>query len=326
MTVMIRYLYIAAVTLAALAVPALAETSGPEPVITDRPEACIPARSVSTVNEINEDTLLFGQLECYLVRDGDNLLDIARINGVGYNEIVAANPGVDPWVPEEGKAVLIPTVWLIPYPLREGIVLNLAEMRLYYRFVMNGRRWVGTYPIGVGREGDDTPPGRYTITEKETNPTWYPPKSILLERPELEGPVPPGPDNPLGSYKMRLSYTSYLIHGTNKPLGIGRRVSHGCIRLYPEDIEQLYGLTPKGTPVEVVYKPVKAAVVSGRLYVEVHKDYREQTDMVEEAFDAIMAVGGLRLIDTDLLYNALQREMGIPTDITLRPKQASKTN
>lgn len=216
----------------------------------------------------------------------DTLLDIARRFDVGYREIIAANPGVDPWIPGDQREVLVPNRFILPDAPQKGIVINLAEMRLfYYPEVVSGeRQQVITHPIGIGREGWETPLGITRITEKKKDPTWTPPASILKEHEEKGDPlprvVPAGPENPLGAYAMRLGIPGYLLHGTNKPFGVGMRVSHGCIRLFPEDIERLFNHVSVNTPVNLVYQPYKAAWEDNRLYLEAHAEHggREQID------------------------------------------------
>ena len=214
----------------------------------------------------------------YAIRQGDVLPDIARRFDVGYTALVAANPGVDPWLPEPGRQITIPASYLLPEGPRQGIVINLAQWRLFY-FPPGGGR-VETYPLGLGVIGVSTPHGATRVVRKEPNPTWYPPASIRAERPELPRVVPPGPDNPLGAFALHLGWPSYLIHGTNKPDGVGRNVSHGCIRLYPADIERLFREVGVGTPVRVVDQPVAAGWSGDALYVEVYPS-KSQTEQID---------------------------------------------
>jgi L,D-transpeptidase ErfK/SrfK len=253
-----------------------------------------------------------------IVGKDDTLLDVARDYDVGYNAIVDANPGVDPWLPEEGQKIMAPTSWVLPAAKREGIVINLAEMRLFYFYVSGGADAVVTYPIGVGREGFNTPLGVFRVTGKEKDPVWYPPETVRKEKPELPAAVPPGPDNPLGGYKISLSAPGeYRIHGTNRPLGVGRRVSHGCIRLYPEDIERLYKKVQPGTRVEIVYQPVKVGISGGRLFVEAHEDYLGRRDLQKNVLDEIKRTGFIKQLDRRLLETALKEKSGVPVDVTM---------
>jgi len=225
----------------------------------------------------DENTRVVGHNLVVYSHEEDTLLDIARQFDLGYSEIVNANPDVDPWLPGGGQRVLVPNRFILPDAPKKGIVINLAEMRLYYypKPQKGQRQQVITHPIGVGREGWTTPLGKTRITQKKKDPTWTPPASILAEHLEKGDPlpkvVPAGPDNPLGAYAMRLAMPGYLLHGTNRPYGVGLRVSHGCIRLFPEDIEHLFGIVPVNTPVEILYQPYKAALQDGLLYMEAHK-------------------------------------------------------
>jgi L,D-transpeptidase ErfK/SrfK len=211
----------------------------------------------------------------------DTLSDLARRYDLGFEEIVAANPGIDPWLPGEGTLVVLPTQFILPDAPREGLVLNLAAMRLFYypRPAANEPPRVITHPIGIGREGWETPQGVTRITEKIVQPTWTVPASVLKEHAENGDPlppvVPPGPDNPLGDFAMRLSLPSYLIHGTNQPYGVCIRVSHGCVRLYPEDIARLFPEVPEGTSVTIVNQPYVAGWYNGQLYLDAHPPLAE---------------------------------------------------
>jgi L,D-transpeptidase ErfK/SrfK len=211
---------------------------------------------------------LIGETTRYVTRAPDTFIDLARRFGLGYVELAIANPGIDPWVPGAGVALTLPGARLLPDAPRQGIVINLAEQRLY--FFPPGGAPARSYPIGIGVDGWKTPNGRTRVTRKRIKPTWYVPASIRKQDPSLPAAVPPGPDNPLGAHALDLGWERYVIHGTNKPAGIGRRVSHGCIRLYPEDIAELFASVPVGTPVTVVDQPVKLGWSEGRLYLEIH--------------------------------------------------------
>ncbi|MFQ5488164.1 MAG: L,D-transpeptidase family protein [Gammaproteobacteria bacterium] len=243
---------------------------------------------------------LVGEVVMVTVQSGDTLLDIARRHDLGYKEIVAANPDVDPWLPPVGGPVLVPTRFILPNTPREGIVINLAEMRLYYfpARQQNGQGVVMTFPIGIGQEGWSTPLGKTRVIAKKRNPAWTVPESIrresVVQGDPLPAVVPPGPDNPLGQYAMRLGIPGYLIHGTNKPFGVGRRISHGCIRMYPEDIEVLFGEVSLGTTVRIVDQPYKVGRENGNLYLEAHEPITDQNapqaDNLPRAIQAITAV------------------------------------
>jgi L,D-transpeptidase ErfK/SrfK len=260
------------------------------------------------------DSDMVGKLYRHQVKKGESLIEIARMFDLGYNEIMGANPDADPFLPPVGMSVRIPMMWIIPdVPERKGIVINISEMRLYY-FLGKGTNLMTTFPIGVGDEGKETPLGEFKIIQKIVNPAWYPPKSIREERPEVPRVVPPGPDNPLGTHAMRLSLPSVLIHGTNKPWAVGRRATHGCLRLYPEDIPRLFRLASKGERVTIVKQPVKVGVQQNRVFMEVHND--GNVKYLREAVTALGRKGLLDRIDRDKMMRALKEKSGIPVDIT----------
>ncbi|MGI9510782.1 MAG: L,D-transpeptidase family protein [Geminicoccaceae bacterium] len=211
----------------------------------------------------------------------DTLLDLARQFKLGYVEMVAANPGTDPWVPGEGTDVILPTVHLIPdlgEAKPEGLVINLADMRLYF-FEENSLA-PRSFPIGIGRDGLNTPTGTTKIVGKRKDPSWHPTARMREEDPELPKIVPAGPENPLGSRAMYLGWPQYLIHGTNKPWGVGRRVSSGCVRMYPEDVETLFELVRVDTKVTVIDQPIKLGWIGNELFMEAHPT-QQQSDQLE---------------------------------------------
>jgi L,D-transpeptidase ErfK/SrfK len=219
---------------------------------------------------------VIGAVSTVTARGEDTLVDIARRHGLGYEDIVRANPDVNVWVPGEGTEVVLPTQFVLPPGPRKGVVLNLAEYRLYYYPAAKDgdTAYVMTYPISIGRMDWETPLGKTSVISKVTNPSWYVPKSVLAEHAAEGRPlpriVPPGPDNPLGKYAMRLGLPGYLIHGTNRPAGVGMRVTHGCVRMFPEDIEYLFGKIDVDTPVRIINAPVKMGWVGDALVMEVH--------------------------------------------------------
>ena len=221
-------------------------------------------------------TDVVGEITTVVARYEDTLVDLARTHGVGYQDIVRANPDVDVWIPGEGTEVVLPTRYILPPGPREGIVLNLAEYRLYYYPEPRAGETpvVMTYPISIGRQDWETPLGQTRVTAKAVNPTWYPPQSVRDEHAAEGRPlarvVPPGPENPLGSRAMRLSLPGYLIHGTNRPAGVGMRVTHGCVRMFPEDIEYLFELVAIDTKVRIINEPVKIGWQGDELLIEVH--------------------------------------------------------
>jgi len=269
---------------------------------------------------------LIGELGVHVIEPEEVLHDVARRYDLGYNELRGANPTVDPWLPGDGTMVTLPTVHLLPNTARRGIVINLSEQRLYYFRGKQGE--VTTFPVGIATQLRDSRMGTTEIVRKHANPTWYPPASILEEEPYLPKFVPPGPDNPLGAFALYLAWDRYLIHGTNKPDGVGRRVSHGCIRMYPEDIQALYAMAGVGTSVTFVDQPIKVGWSDGALYLEAHPT-QEEADQVEvdgavsnpsplDARQLILAkaAGFDDRIDWPLVERIVRERRGIPVRIT----------
>jgi L,D-transpeptidase ErfK/SrfK len=226
---------------------------------------------------LNSDTQdVVGALQITVTSKEDTLPDIARRFNVGYEEIVRANPDVDPWLPGADRRIVVPTRFVLPNAPHDGVVINLAAMRLFYypKRKPGEPQIVYTHPIGVGKVGWNTPEGTTRIVSRQKDPTWRPSAGVRAEHAENEDPlpavVPPGPDNPLGKFKFNLGWPSYLIHGTNKPYGVGLRSSHGCIRLYPEDIEVLFNAVPIGTAVHVVNQPYLFGWDDGRLLLQAY--------------------------------------------------------
>jgi L,D-transpeptidase ErfK/SrfK len=219
---------------------------------------------------------LVGYVQKVTVGKDDTLPDIARRFDVGYEEMLLANPGIDPWLPGVGREVVVPTQFVLPAAPHEGVVVNVAAMRIFYYppHKKGEPQIVYTHPIGIGRVGWKTPEGTTRIVAREKDPIWVVPESVRKEHAEdgdmLPAVVKAGPDNPLGEYAFRLSWPSYLIHGTNKPYGVGMRSSHGCMRLYPEDIAVFYDLIPVGTKVTVVNQPYAFGWRDGTLYMQAY--------------------------------------------------------
>ena len=271
-----------------------------------------------------------GDISYTRVWHGDSLLDIARNFDIDYGQIIRANPRLNRWVPRVGAEVVLPSMYILPPGERRGIVLNLAELRLYY-YTPRGTT-VHTYPVSIGDYDWRTPLGRTKIVAKQVNPAWYPPKSIrqehLEEGDELPNMIPGGAaDNPLGHFALKLGIPSYLIHGTDerRSFGIGMRVSHGCIRLYPEDIERLFALVSVGTPVTIIDQPVKAGWRDDELYLEVHHPLPEEDgeDLRDpDLNDVITAISPLVTLgielDPDQVDMALRVGDGIPIAIAHR--------
>jgi L,D-transpeptidase ErfK/SrfK len=222
-----------------------------------------------------------GEIEIIHTVYEDTFVALMRRYNVGFQDLVRANPGVDPWLPGEGTELVIPSRFVLPDAPRRGIVLNVPELRLYYFPDDDGSRVI-TYPISVGREGWNTPYGRTTVVRKQHLPTWTPPQSVREEHAArgdfLPAVVRPGPDNPLGEHALYLGFPSYLIHGTNEPRGLGMRVSHGCIRMYPENIAALFEVVAPGTPVTIVNQPYKLGWGEGGLYMEAHPPLIEESE------------------------------------------------
>ena len=277
------------------------------------------------------DVDVIGQVKVTYANKDDSLIDIARRYGLGYEEIIHANPGVDRWAPGQGTLVVLPTRYILPNTPREGVVLNIAEMRLYYypKAGADGQRVVHTYPVSIGRMDWKTPLGATKIIAKEVDPPWRPPASIKAEHAAqgdfLPDVVPGGPDNPMGRRSMRLGVPGYLIHSTNKPYGIGMRVTHGCVRMYPEDIEQMYEITPVGTTVRLVDQPVKVGHFNGELFVESHEPLEEENlstkVTLEQAREAIIAKIGPDMpgVDQTALEVAVEQASGIPVAVSTAP-------
>lgn len=263
-------------------------------------------------------------------RGEDTLSDLARTYGLGYDELIAANPNVDPWLPGEKTPVLLPTQYVLPDVPREGVVLNIAAKRLFYfPAVPEGQpQVVKTYPIGIGRVGWETPLGTTKVVAKARDPHWFVPLSVRREHAELGDPlpavVPPGPDNPLGSYVLQLEMPGYLIHGTNQPYGVGMRVSHGCVRLYPENIEVLYELVDIGERVTIVNQPFLIGELNGYVFFESHKPLEDDTQSVDERLDALFARyeelsnGGLNGGDKEHVRAIASAANGVPAKISVR--------
>jgi L,D-transpeptidase ErfK/SrfK len=276
---------------------------------------------------------IFGQVERIRTRYEDTLIQIARRYSLGYEELLRVNQGVDPWLPGEGTEVLIPGQRLLPPGEREGIVVNLPEHRLYY-FPKPKKKeetpTVLTYPVSVGKMDWRTPIGSTKIVSKQKNPSWTPPKSVHEERrrlgePPLPSVVPPGRDNPLGAHAMRLAIPggSYLIHGTNNPDAVGMAVTHGCLRMYPEDIATLFERVPVGTKVTLIDEPVKMTKIDGEVWLEVHPPIDDQgravavsLEVFEARLDALLGESEV-MINWDIALETLREARGIPVVIGL---------
>ncbi len=259
----------------------------------------------------------------------DTLVHIGRDYGVGFVEMRAANPHLDPWIPGAGARVVVPLKNLLPDAPRDSVVINLAEMRMY---IFRGSNQPPiTYAIGIGRDGLQTPLGITRVTRKAADPTWYPTQRMRDEDPTLPAVVPPGPDNPMGSHSLYLGFPHIAIHGTNKPYGIGRRVSSGCIRMFPEDIDDVFRMIPVGAKVTVVDQPIKAAWIGDDLFLEVHPTQEQATlmeregavpdyELSERDLAYIMRVAGpaVEKLDWDKIRKVVKERKGYPIEIAER--------
>jgi L,D-transpeptidase ErfK/SrfK len=282
--------------------------------------------------DLAADSEVLGDLQVLFARYENTLVRIARKHDLGLDELQFANPGVDIWLPGEATPIYLPTMSILPDAPRDGIVLNLPAMRLlYFTSGEAGRLSVTSHPVGIGREGWATPTGTTEVSDKVREPTWYPPASVRAEHAALGDPlpsiVPPGPDNPLGHFALDLSLPGYLIHGTNKPAGVGMRVSHGCIRLFPEDIEALFERVPRGTPVYIVDQPVLAGWRDDVLYLEVHRPLNEDGRDLAAEVERVVGLALERAGRTDLILDprAIDRittmQLGMPFPISGQSQQ-----
>jgi L,D-transpeptidase ErfK/SrfK len=294
--------------------------------------AAVTAPAGATTYDLAEGTpAVFGTIEHYTTTYEDTFTDIARRFSLGYEEIARANPGVDPWLPGAGKDLVIPGRRILPSGPREGIIVNLPEHRLYY-FPKRKKKEtpiVITYPVSIGKMDWHTPLGETRVVSKQKNPSWFPPDSVRKEHAERGEPLPAvvkaGPDNPLGAYAMRLAITpgAYLIHGTNNPLAVGMAVTHGCMRMYPEDVEALFPLVPVGTKVWITNEPVKVAFVDGELLLEVHPPVDAEGQTIEpnlEQFSQLLdqALGPTTAaVHWDFARETMQTANGLPTVVGL---------
>lgn len=267
-----------------------------------------------------------GGLQTYVVEEGDTLLDVGRHFDLGYNEMTSANPGVDPWMPSPGEVIVIPTEFVLPEARPQGVVVNIPEMRLYH--YQSGA--LVTYPVGLGRDDWRTPEGSFKIRGKTERPTWVIPESIraehIRERDDPRTFIAGGdPENPLGLFRLELTLPLYALHGSNMPWGVGMQVSHGCIRLYNEDIAILFREVHVGSPGEFLYQPVKVGTRDGEVFIEVHPDiYALRGDLASEAQSILSRRGLLERIDPDRLRRAVKDQTGIPVRISLRSEGSAE--
>jgi L,D-transpeptidase ErfK/SrfK len=263
------------------------------PPLAERPRLDPVSRNYFVLE--SADQTVVGEPQIVFTTADDTFSALAREYGLGYDELVAANPGIDPWLPGPETPVLLPTQYVLPDGPQQGVVLNVASKRLFYfPDVGEGEPvQVITYPVGIGRVGWETPVGEAKVVAKATDPTWFVPWSVRQEHAAAGDPlpsvVPPGPENPLGRHVLQLDMPGYLIHGTNKPYGVGMRVSHGCVRLYPENIELLYSMVGVGESIRIINEPYLIGRLNGELYLESHPPLEEDTVSPDEHLAKIFA-------------------------------------
>lgn len=297
--------------------------------------ACVihPAWASSYLLPRNDDNVV-GHVQFKSVKDGETLLDIARQYNIGYNEIVAANPGINPWMPNTENRIRIPTQFILPPKPWRGVIINLPEMRLYYfpPITLFHDRRVITMPLSIGKINWGTPAGNFYVKEKIKHPSWTVPNSIVvengLERYGNRRIIPPlDDDNPLGEYAILLNETGYLIHGTNRPFSIGRRVSHGCLRLYPEDISVLFDYVDRKMPVRIINQPYKVGKRNNVIYVETHNLLEEDVNrhginITPIVRDIVRQIPGFVVPDDawQQLDRIVSEASGLPTPLLKLPR------
>jgi len=260
-----------------------------------------------------------GAPQRHLVKKGDDLLEIARHYGLGYTELAVHYRNWDPFLPPPGAEMMIPTLWIVPDSRGRQIIVNTGEMRLYY---FKTPTQVYTFPIGMGVLDFKTPSGTFRVIEKKVNPAWHIPKS--LQRKYGMAVMPPGEDNPLGEYKLTLSWGDYGIHGTHMPLGVGRLVSHGCTRMYPEHIKKLFPIVPKGASVEYIYEPAKVGFRNGRVFLSVHEDvYFKIRSMLLHVLNMLEQRGLTDQVKMTKVLQTVEEQTGMPVDISASGAGAS---
>lgn len=265
---------------------------------------------------------MVGTVQFAQVQNGEDYTKVAQDYDVGYYSLFESNPNVDPDNPVPGTILIVPTQYVLPKELHNDIVINLAEMRLYYE--SDKLHKVFVYPIGIGREGWVTPIGKFRIMQKVAHPVWIAPDSIMKYRQEHGDPMPskivqPGPDNPLGTRALRLSQPDYLIHGNDDPAGIGRRISAGCIRMYNSDVEQLFSMVKKGTKVVIINKPYKVGELNNKIYLEAHMPLSEDRQKINGVYEPIVASiqnmaekNGESAIDSERILAIVTEHLGVP--------------
>jgi len=256
---------------------------------------------------------VIGSPQHHVIKKGQDLLDIARLYDLGWTEIGAMYRHWDPFLPPTGTNMLIPSLWIVPTGHSAQLVVNTGEMRLFY-FVNQGTQ-VYTYPIGMGVLDFKTPTGNFTVNQKKVNPDWHIPKQ--LQKKYQMSVMPAGPDNPMGAFKLGLNWGDYGIHGCNLPWAVGRLVSHGCTRLYPEDIKKLFAMVPMGTKVEYIYEPAQIGFRQSRIFLSVHDDvYFKIRSMILHVLNMLEQRGLAEQVDTQKVMQTVEEQTGMPVDVT----------
>jgi L,D-transpeptidase ErfK/SrfK len=289
---------------------------------------------------VDRDSAVVGEDKTVVTVYEDTLYDLARKLSLGSEELIRVNPGVDPWIPGAGKTLIVPGRHILPPGPREGIVVNLPEHRLYYypKPKRKGLREVITYPVSIGKMDWRTPLGLTHVIQKQKDPIWHPPESVRKEHAAAGDPLPTqvaaGPDNPLGQYALRLAAGdgTYLIHGTNNPIAVGLAVTHGCIRMYPDDVAALFPLVPVGTPVRLINEPIKVAWIDGELLLEAHPPVDAEGQSVEPNLDEFSrmlqmeAGNSVVAIHWDYAREVLQKADGVIATVGLEADLTAISN
>ena len=296
------------------------------PIIFFFTNLCYSNNKNNSVNILSQSSDIIGKEVKYTVREKETLIDIARKFDISFADIMSANGRIDPWLPKINRKILIPKRHIMPSVKRDGIIINLGDLRIYF---YKNHLLIGTYPIGIGRSGWETPLGLAEVIEKKIDPFWIPPDSVREEDPSLPKIVAPGEENPLGTRAIYLSMPSYLIHGTNKPYGVGMKVSHGCIRMYPEDVESLFDLVEVGTKVNIINEPIKVGWHNNDLYIEVHQlpayasekntlENKDRRNLYPLATTMVQKVAGVNIteVDWEVVFKSVIEAKGIPTKIS----------
>ncbi len=276
-----------------------------------------------------------GKIQKYTIEEEDTLIDVSRHFELGYIELISANPSVDPWTPTPGQEITIPSFKLLPRATQKGIVVNLAQMRVYY---FKNKKEIITYPIGIGRDGMNTPQGKTYLTAKKANPVWIPTERMREEKKWLPKVIRAGNHNPLGRHALYLGWPTFLIHGSNKPWAIGRRVSSGCMRMYPENVKTLFDMVPINIPVTIVSQPILVAEIDNKLYLEANPSKRqgndieitgthEKIDLSNELKEVIKKAAGdkANTIDWKIVNQVVRERQGYPIVISKNTKTTSSS-